>query len=121
MIRSIEDTYFDSVSVYRNAKVKQTNGSFKFERTQVYQDLKCALSIGTRPSLNSITDGSFKQDEIVNLVQTQDRLFLSPEFIIQQGDEVIISHQGRNITATAGLPYLYDSHQVLHVEEMRYA
>ena len=121
MMEAIESTYFDTCSVWRMTNVLQANGAYKQQRTQVYTAVPCALSIGTRPALNTITKGSYDYDEVVNQIQTQDKLYLNPSYIVNQGDEVIVSHQGRSITATAGLPFAYDSHQMLIVENIRYA
>lgn len=120
-MEAIEATYFDKCDVWRMDNVKQPNGAVKQQRTQIHADVKCALSIGTRPALNTVTDGMYKSNELINQVQTQDKLYLNPSFVIEQGDELIISHMGREITAQAGLPFIYDSHQVLHVQNIRYA
>jgi hypothetical protein len=120
-MEAIELTYFDTCNVYRLDNVLQANGSYKQARTQIYSNVKCALSVGNRPVVNTITEGSFKTDTVLNQIHTQDKLYLNPSFLINQGDEVIVSHQGRTIKATCGLPYVYDSHQVVTVERFTYA
>ncbi len=120
-MEAIETTYFDKCDVKRMDNVLQPNGTYIQQRVTVYSNVSCALSIGTRPALNSITEYSYKQGESLNLIQTQDRLFLNPSYIITQGDELTITHYGRTITATAGRPYLYSSHQVLVAEDIQYA
>lgn len=120
-MEAIESTYFDTCQVWRMGNVLQANGSYKQARTQIYSNVKCALSIGTRPALNTITDSSFSSKEVLNQIQTQDKLYMNPSYIIQQGDEIIISHASRSLTVTSGLPFVYDSHQVMHIENIRYA
>ena len=117
----IEATYFDRCDVYRMEDVQQDNGSYKQQRVKVFEDLSCALSIGSRPVINSITENDYKQGDVANIVKTQDRLYLNPSYIIKQGDELIIRRYGREIKATAGNPFVYDSHQVLIVENISYA
>lgn len=117
----IESTYFDTCQVWRMGNTLQANGSYKQERQQVYDNVPCALSIGSRPAVNSITDKMYQRDQALNQVHRQDELFLSTSYIIQQGDEIIVSRNGRTITAQAGQPFVYDSHQQLHLDELRWA
>ena len=121
MAEAIESTYFDTCEVWRMADVEQPNGSIKQQRTKIYSNILCAFSQGSTPSTNSITEGSYKKDEDVNKIKTQDKLYLNPSYIIKQGDSVIITHYGRTIKTTAGTPFIYDSHQVLWVEGTTYA
>jgi hypothetical protein len=120
-MEAIEATYFDTCEVWRLENVAQPNGSKKQQRVRVYAGIACALSMGNRPALNTITKGSYDMDEVVNKIQTQDKLYLNPSYLVKQGDEIIITSQGRTLTAQAGLPFLYDSHQELVVEDVRYA
>lgn len=121
MAEPIESTYFDICEVWRMADVEQPNGSIKQQRTRIYFNVPCGFSQGSIPSVNSITEGSYKQKEEVNKVKSQNKLYLNPSYVINQGDQIIITHYGRTIKATAGTPFLYDSHQVLQVEELTYA
>ncbi len=121
MMEAIESTYFDKCDVYRMDNVSLPNGSVKQQRIKVYENIPCALSIGSRPVLNSLTENDYRQGEALNRIQTQDRLYLSPFLIINQGDEIQISHYGRQIKATAGNPFLYDTHQILIAENINYA
>lgn len=120
-MEAIELTYFDTCEIWRMTNVSQPNGSLKQQRTQLYSAVPCALSIGTRPALNTITKGSYRDDEVLNQIETQDRLYLNPSYVVNQGDEIRITHQGRLITATAGFPFIYDSHQVMVVQNIGYA
>lgn len=118
---TIESTYFDKCDIYRLVNLPQPNGSTKQERQLVYSAIPCAMSIGTRPALNSITDSLFKSTDVANRIMTKDKLYLSPDYGINQGDEIVITRYGRTSKATAGLPFIYDTHQVLHVENIGYA
>lgn len=121
MIDPIELTYFDTCEVWRMADVEQPNGSIKQQRTRIYTNIPCGFSQGSSPSVNSITEGRFKKEDDVNKVQTKDKLFLNPSYLIQQGDKIVITHYGRTLNTTAGFPFIYDSHQVLVVEGTTYA
>jgi hypothetical protein len=120
-MEAIEATYFDKCDIYRLAKTQQPNGSYKQQRTLIYSSLPCAYSKGSRPAINTITDVLGKETDVANMIMTRDKLYLNPSYIVNQGDEIIITRYGREFTVTAGLPFLYDSHQVLAVEDIRYA
>jgi hypothetical protein len=120
-LTEIDRTYFDTVTVYRKVSKKQDNGSTKMVKTIIYEEIPCAYSIGTRPSLNSITEDHYRQQDAVNRIRTQHRLFCNPSYLIQQGDELQINANGRTIIATSGEPFVYPAHQHMHVQEIRYA
>lgn len=120
-MEAIELTYFDTCDVYRMVTMPQPNGSLKQERTKVYTGIKCAYSKGSRPATNSITEGSFKVGESINQIDTANVLYLNPKTTILQGDELVIMTQGRAFRVTAGLPFIYPTHQQLTVEVNRNA
>lgn len=112
----INSTYFDKCDVSRLQNVLQPNGSYKQQRVVVASNINCALSIGQRPSINSITKNEFSYDEVVNQVNAAYKVYMNPTTVIQQGDELTITHNGRTVIATAGLPYVYDVYQVFTVQ-----
>lgn len=120
-MEAIEQTYFDTCSIWRMGNVLQANGSYKQQRQQIYVDVPCALSMGSRPAINSITDKMYNREEVLNQVHSQDKLFLNPSYVVQQGDEVIVSRNGRTITAQLGNPFIYDSHQQVVLDQVRFA
>jgi hypothetical protein len=120
-MEAIEQTYFDTCTISRMGNVVQTNGSLKQQRVPVYTNIKCALSIGSRPAVNTITDKMYNRDDVLNQIHSQDKLFLNPSYIVQQGDEVVVSRNGRTITAQLGNPFVYDSHQQVTLDNVRFA
>lgn len=121
MMEAIELTYFDTCTIKRMVNVQQPNGSYKQERQTIYSNISCALSIGSRPAINTITDKMYDREEALNQVHSQDKLFLNPSYIVQQGDEVVVSRNGRTITAQLGNPFVYDSHQQITLDQVRFA
>lgn len=122
MINPIEKTYLDTCSVYRMVSAKQSNGSLKQTRTSVYSNIPCAYSVGTRPALNQMmATGKVRQTDVADLIKTQDRMYLNPSYTILQGDEIVVTRYGRTYNLYAGRPFVYDTHQQLHVQEMDYA
>jgi len=119
----IEQTYFDVMDIYRMVESVQTNGSIKMVRQVIYEGIPCAYSVGTRPNLNSVMENSYYNNESgsANRVRTQPRVFCSPAIFLKQGDEFIITTNYRYVTVTAGEPVVYPCHQVMHVQEVRYA
>lgn len=120
-MEAIEQTYFDTCTINRMSNVLQTNGSYKQQRTPVYTNISCALSLGSRPAINSITEKMYNREEVLNQIHSQDKLFLNPSYIVQQGDEVVVSRNGRTITAQLGQPFVYDSHQQVVLDQVRFA
>lgn len=120
-MEAIELTYFDTCTIKRMGNVLQANGSYKQARQTIYSNVSCALSIGSRPAINTITDKMYNREDVLNQIHTQDKLFLNPSYIIQQGDEVTVTRNGRTITAQAGQPFVYDTHQQITLDNIRFA
>lgn len=121
MAEAIESTYFDTCDIWRMADVEQPNGSLKQQKVKIYTALPCGYSQSSFPAINSVTEGRYKKEDVANKVSTQNKLFLNNSYLINQGDSVVITHYGRTINATAGYPFIYDSHQVFIVEGTTYA
>lgn len=100
--KMLEKTYYDTVNVYKNIKVKE-NGKTKHSRELVYENQKCAISKNNLATNN--------QSDSVNNINYTVTLFIAPEVEIKQGYLLEVKHMGQTQKYVAGEPFIYVTHQ----------
>ncbi|MGG3278867.1 ABC transporter ATP-binding protein [Paenibacillus solani] len=104
----MEKTYTDKVTVQRLVDVKLPSGKTVQRPDVVYPDERCRLS-QTGLARN-------KQTEAENQIEYDAKLFIAPEIVILQGDELAITRQGRTYNFIAGEPFPpYSTHQEVNL------
>lgn len=103
--RAIEQLYEDRADVYRMVDVKQPNHTTKSMRTLILGDQECRLSRDQMPKNG--------QTPAQNDIRYDAKLFIGPDTVLMQGDEVIVRQRagGPERKYTAGEPFVYPSHQ----------
>lgn len=106
---AFEQTYVGKCDIWEKRKVKQLNGSTKFEPVKVETDISCRLSFSSINSTNSSDNAA--------LVNTSVKLFISPNITIEPGSKIVVTQNGRkNEYGSSGEPAIYFSHQEIILE-----
>lgn len=110
---ALEQTYDSIATVYRNVDYQE--GSLtKQRREAVYTDIPCRRSKTSLPGIYATTDAA--------KITKSEKLFTSPKWIIQKGDELFVSGPAGVIPARdpdryfAGDSQPYGSHQEIKLE-----
>ena len=107
--RAIEKTYEDTCIISRmSTTVQKPSGEKRQELQPVYEDESCKLSQRALASNG--------QTETANDIAYEEKLFISPNLEIQQGDTVEVTRCGRVLKFTAGEPFLYPTHQEISLQ-----
>ncbi|OAJ75829.1 ABC transporter ATP-binding protein [Brevibacillus sp. SKDU10] len=107
---ALERMYEDRATVKRITETETPWGETKVETepTIIYEDQPCRLS---QKAL-----GTNGQTATVNQVVYETKLFISPDIVILQGDEIEVTGRGVTRTYTAGEPFLYPTHQEISIQ-----
>ncbi|WPS88609.1 ABC transporter ATP-binding protein [Brevibacillus halotolerans] len=105
---AIERMYEDKATIKRPVKSKTEWKETVFKPEEVYTDQPCRISQKTL--------GTNGQTTTVNQVVYETKLFISPDIVILQGDEIEITGRGVTRTYTAGEPFLYPTHQEISIQ-----
>lgn len=113
--------YDDKMSVYRNTIVQNEDGTKETQRNIVpsLTDIPCRLSLtqGIDYALGD-PDHNNARDIGVNPVDLSPRIFLSPQYVIKEGDYIVLSRMNDDGTVREtlegyiGKPSWYTSHQM---------
>lgn len=106
----IERMYSDRCTVSRPTKSKDpVSKETKLILQPVYEDQPCRLS---QQQL-----GKNEQTEAENRIRYESKLFIAPELVILQGDEIVVTRAGRTWSYTAGEPFPpYSTHQEISLQ-----
>ncbi|ATO50142.1 ABC transporter ATP-binding protein [Brevibacillus laterosporus] len=105
---ALERMYEDKATVKRVIETETPWGETKVEPTTIYEDQPCRLS---QKAL-----GTNGQTATVNQVVYETKLFISPDVVILQGDEIEVTGRGVTRTYTAGEPFPYPTHQEISIQ-----
>lgn len=105
---AIESTYFHTMSVSRLTRKKNTHGATVQEYTAIpiLQLVPCAFSVSKSSSINTTRSNTN------NTIVYEPKIFCNPNLDIKAGDRIEVLFNTRNLGSfTAGVPYIYSSHQ----------
>ncbi|NKQ18422.1 ABC transporter ATP-binding protein [Brevibacillus laterosporus] len=105
---AIERMYEDRATIKRVIETETSWGETKTDLTTIYNDQPCRLS---QKAL-----GTNGQTTTVNQVVYETKLFISPDVVILQGDEIEVTGRGVTRTYTAGEPFPYPTHQEISIQ-----
>ncbi|QOS98114.1 ABC transporter ATP-binding protein [Brevibacterium sp. JNUCC-42] len=105
---AIERMYEDKATIKRSVKAKAEWKETVFKPEKVYTDQPCRIS---QKAL-----GTNGQTATVNQVVYETKLFISPDIVILQGDEIEVTGKGVTRTYTAGEPFPYPTHQEISIQ-----
>ncbi|MFX3631857.1 MAG: ABC transporter ATP-binding protein [Candidatus Pristimantibacillus sp.] len=111
--KAIEKMYAHKATISRHVKSEKGSGATKVQLSVVYENQACRLS--------QSGSGKNNQSPAQNDIQYELRLFIAPEIIITQGDEITVAYEGIVMTYVAGEPFRYSSHQEINLERKGYA
>lgn len=106
--RIIERLYEDRCTIARVIEVKMPWGETRFERQVIASNIPCRISQRALATNN--------QDETVNVIDYETKLFIAPNIEIRQGDEIEVTRGLITRKYTAGEPFVYPSHQEVSLQ-----
>ncbi|RAP29152.1 hypothetical protein C2W64_04099 [Brevibacillus laterosporus] len=105
---AIERMYEDKATIKRTIQKEEEWGETTTVVEEVYVDQPCRIS---QKAL--ATNG---QTVTVNQVVYETKLFISPDIVILQGDEIEVTGRGVTRTYIAGEPFPYPTHQEISIQ-----
>lgn len=107
--RAIEQLYEDRASISRYMEYDDPiSKETKFGLVPIYENQPCHIS---QRALAANT-----QTDTVNQIAYENKLFISPELEIRQGDIVEVTRGSVTRKYTAGEPFLYPTHQEVSLQ-----
>lgn len=105
----IESTYQDVCNIVEYQKIRDIDGSTKFQEVTVLTDIPCRISFRTQNPTDETESASGAKKEI--------ELFISPDLKINAGSKIIVTHLNETINyKSAGVPSTYTTHQQIILE-----
>ena len=102
--KRLEKQYEHTCTISRNEEYKNPlNRQTEHGPVEKYKDIPCRLS-NKRLSSNN-------QTETINSINYETKLFISPDVVILQGDEIEVTQLGSTVNYIAGEPFKYAIHQ----------
>lgn len=112
--KAIEKLYTDTATITGKREVTAPNGATRLEPdVPICVDQPCRISQKALATNN--------QSEAQNDIQYETKLFIAPEILIRQGDDVVVVARGITQTYQAGEPFPYPTHQEVSLQRRSYA
>lgn len=113
--RAIERMYTDRATIRRYVETTASSGETKLseEPEPIYVDQPCRIS--------QMMLGKNAQSEAQNVTLYEMKLFIAPEIVIKQGDEIDVTRGSVVYHCQAGEPFSYSTHQEVSLQRRGYA